>query len=52
MVRFLLAVILITLLITYAVVPAVKNIRKIFNKEVNRIDKTFQTVELEETKHE
>ncbi len=42
MIRFLLSVIILTLIITYAIIPFVKYLRKFFTKEIDRIDKAFQ----------
>jgi antibiotic biosynthesis monooxygenase (ABM) superfamily enzyme len=48
MIRFLLSVILLTLLITYAIIPFVKYIAGFFKKEVKRIDKSLNTKNDEE----
>lgn len=45
MIRFLLALIILTLLISYAIVPFVKYIMKFFAKEAERIDKAFNNKE-------
>ena len=48
MIRFLLSVIIITLLITYAVIPAIKYIKSLANKEAKRIDKGLTKTNKEE----
>lgn len=41
MIRFLLSLIILTLIITYLIIPAVKYIEKFFSSEGKRIDKAF-----------
>ncbi|WP_170958676.1 hypothetical protein [Bacillus wiedmannii] len=41
MVRFILSIIILTLLITYAIIPFVKYLEKFFKKEAKRIDKSL-----------
>ncbi len=43
--RFLLSIIIVTLIITYAVIPFYKYIAKGLKKEKNRIEKSFNTEE-------
>jgi len=45
MIRFLLSIIILTLLITYVIIPAVKYIKKFFKAEAERIDKSFNSKE-------
>lgn len=47
MVRFILSVIILTLLITYAIIPFVKYLEKFFKKEVKRIDKSLNDNKIE-----
>lgn len=44
MIRFLLAIIILTLLITYAIIPLIKYFKRFFTKEGKRIDKAFQNI--------
>lgn len=39
--RIALALIVVTLLVTYAIIPFIKYIKKFLNKETKRIDKEF-----------
>lgn len=41
MLRILLSIIILTLLITYAIIPFVKYLKKFFKREGERIDKAF-----------
>lgn len=41
MIRLLLSLIILTLIITYLIIPAVKYIKKFIDKEAKRIDKAF-----------
>lgn len=41
MIKFLLSIIILTLLITYAIVPFVKYIKRFGKKEIQRVDKSL-----------
>lgn len=45
MLRFLLSLIILTLIITYLVIPAVKRLKKFGKSEVKRIDEVFNSKE-------
>lgn len=47
MIRFLLSIIILTLLITYAVIPFIKYIKKLFKAEIKRINKAYEEKEIE-----
>lgn len=42
MIRFILAIIILTLIITYAILPAIKYLKKFFAAESKRIKNTFE----------
>jgi antibiotic biosynthesis monooxygenase (ABM) superfamily enzyme len=46
--RFLLSIIILTLLVTYAVIPFIQYIMKFFRSEAKRIDNAFNKNENEE----
>lgn len=47
MVRLVISIIIFTLLVTYAIIPFVKYLRKFFKAEATRIEKSFQDNKIE-----
>jgi len=50
--RFIIALIIITLVISYVIIPVVPTIRKLFNSFTNRLERTFNKNKKEDNEEE